>query len=266
MVSPGRRALTLCAVSALGAACCAGSVLALGAAPGGAETSTTAVLAHSLSAVVIPNLGPGYAVTSQGPLDAAQFASDAPDPSAATGALSALGKTISTYERMWQANGGLNQVQDLVVKFPTATGATVFVHAADHALDRGEIVSKSSLASVPDAHLVTYFAATNVAGVGEAITMRAGIYVALVSFFSAAAGNPEPITPADAARVAQAQHGALLAAPGGKDPDATKSTLGLGGIGWAALAVAVVALAVSTPILLRRRAQTRQDAARAQTI
>ena len=72
--------------------------------------------------MVIPDLGPGYTVTSQGPLEPPQFASDAPDPSAAAGALSTLGRTISTYERVWQADGGLNQVQDLLVRFPNASG------------------------------------------------------------------------------------------------------------------------------------------------
>ena len=52
--------------------------------------------AATLDRVVIPNLGPGYAVTSQGPLDASQFASNAPDPSSAAGALSTLGNAIST--------------------------------------------------------------------------------------------------------------------------------------------------------------------------
>ena len=91
--------------------------------------------------MVIPNLGLGYAVTSQGPLDPSRFASDAPDPSAAAGALSTLGKSISTYERVWQADGGLNQVQDLLVRFPDAVGAQVFLQAAQHSLESGEIVS-----------------------------------------------------------------------------------------------------------------------------
>ena len=96
-----------------------------------------------------------------------------------------------------------------MVRFPSATGAQVFLQAAQHSLESGEIVSKGPLPSVPGARLVTYFAATNESGVGEAITMRAGIYVALLSFFSAAAGNSQPITPADAEKVALAQHSLL---------------------------------------------------------
>ena len=116
---------------------------------------------------------------------------------------------------MWQADGGLNQVQDLLVRFPDAAGAQVFLRAAQHSLESGEIVSSDALASIPGARRVTYFAATNQDGVGEAITMRAGIYVDLLSFFSAASGNAQPISPANAEKVAQAQYAAMVAAPGG---------------------------------------------------
>ena len=156
--------------------------------------------ATSPGTVVVPNLGPGYAVTSEGPLDPSQFASNAPNPAAAAGALSTLAKSISTYERVWQADGGLNQVQDLLVRFPNAVGAQVFLQAAQHSLESGEIVSSDAVASIPGARRVTYFAATNEDGVGEAITIRAGIYVDLLSFFSAASGNAQPISPANAER------------------------------------------------------------------
>jgi hypothetical protein len=223
----------------------------------------------SLSAVVVANLGLGYAVTSQGPLNASQFASDSPNPSAASGALATLGNTISTYERAWQANGGLNQVQDLVVRFRSATGAKVFLQAAQQSLDSGEIVSKGALPSVPGARLVTYFAATNESGVGEAITMRSANYVALLSFFSAETGNTQPINPGDAQTVAEAQHTALVSATGGATaspgrshgspssgsavPATTRKGTSSSDIGWAVLAVVIIAVAVATPLLLRRR-------------
>jgi hypothetical protein len=228
--------------------------------------------APPLGAVVIPALGPGYSISSQGPLNPSQFASDSPDPSAAAGALATLGNSISTYERMWQANRGLNQVQDLLVRFPSPGGAQVFLRAAQQSLDSGEIVSKGTMASIPGARLVTYFAATNQSGVGEAITMRLGSYVALLSFFSAAAGNTQPIAPADAERVALAQHTALVSAAGGASSSApaahggahpsaalgsastsVKRSTTSSDIGWAVLAVVIVALAVTTPLLLRRR-------------
>ena len=147
----------------------------------------------------------------------------------------------------------------------------MFLGAAQHSLESGEIVSKGPLPSIPGARLVTYFAATNESGVGEAITMRAGIYVALLSFFSAAAGNSQPITPADAEKVALAQHASLVSASGGKDATApareshnsvssavgapAKKSTSSSDIGWAILAVVIIAAAVATPLLLHRRRQ-----------
>ena len=228
------------------------------------STGTAAVAASpsppTLGRVVIPNLGPGYAATSQGPLNPSQFASNAPDPSAAAEALSTLGKSISTYERVWQADGGRNQVQDLLVRFPNAVGAQVFLGAARHSLESGEIVSSDPVSSIPGARRVTYFAATNQDGVGEAIVMRASVYVDLLSFFSAASGNAQPISPANAERVARAQYEAMLQAAGGAssataNPAAgTKKGVSGGTIVLAVVVVAILALAVATPALLRRRA------------
>lgn len=218
----------------------------------------------SLSPVVIPNLGPGYAVTSQGPLNPSQFAANAPDPGAAQAALSTLAKSISTYERVWQADGGLNQVQDLLVRFPSVVGAQVFLQAAQHSLESGEIVSSDPLASIPGARRVTYFAATNKDGVGEAITMRAGIYVDLLSAFSAASGNAQPISPADAEQVAEAQHAAMVAAPGGAATEAgtgAKKGITAGTIVLAVLVVAVLAAALVTPAVLRRRRAVEEPSA-----
>jgi hypothetical protein len=227
----------------------------------------------TLGLIVIPNLGPGYAVTSQGPLQASQFASDAPDPSAAAGALSTLGKTISTYERVWQADGGLNQVQNLLVRFPNAVGAHVFLLAAQHSLESGEIVSSDPVSAIPGARRVTYFAATNQDGVGEAVTMRSGVYVDLLSFFSAASGNAQPISPANAEQVALAQYKAMTEAPGGAGATAAAgsgATSGKGVTGGtivvAVAAVAVLSLAVATPLLLRRRQAARDAADHATTV
>ncbi len=229
-----------------------------------ASAGTAAVAASpsppTLGRVVIPNLGPGYAATSQGRLNPSQFASNAPDPSAAAGALSTLGKSISTYERVWQADGGRNQVQDLLVRFPNAVGAQVFLGAARHSLESGEIVSSDPVSSIPGARRVTYFAATNQDGVGEAIVIRAGVYVDLLSFFSAASGNAQPISPANVERVARAQYEAMPQAAGGAGTAtadraaATKKGVSGGTIVLAVVVVAILALAVATPALLRRRA------------
>jgi len=231
---------------------CALLVLTATAAAGPAAAGTGS--GGSLGSVVIPNLVLGYAVASQGPLNPSQFASNAPDPSAEEAALATLAKSLSTYERVWRADGGLNQVQDLLVRFPTTVGAQVFLLAAQHSLESGEIVSSVPVASIPGARRVTYFAATNKDGVGEAITMRAGIYVDLLSAFSAASGNAQPISPADAERMAEAQHAAMVAAPGGRTTVAgAKKGVTAGTIGLAVLVVAVLAAALVTPAVLRRR-------------
>jgi hypothetical protein len=239
--------------------------------PGAAVVAVGAESPLTLGTIVIPNLGPGYAVTSQGPLQASQFASDAPDPSAAAGALATLGKTISTYERVWQADGGLNQVQNLLVRFPDAAGAQVFLLAAQHSLESGEIVSSDTVSTIPGARRVTYFAATNQDGVGEAVTMRSGVYVDLLSFFSAASGNAQPISPANAERVALAQYKSMARAPGGAGsataPVGRGAAAKKGGSGGtivaAAVVVAVLSLAVATPALLRRRREAQEAAAAA---
>ena len=158
-----------------------------------------------LDTIVLPAIGFGYTVTSQGPLDASRFPAGSPSASAAAGALHTLGARIDTYERSWQDATGVNQVQDVLVRFPTVAGAGAFIVSARRALAKGEIASSGRLPSILGAERVTYFASTNQAGVGETVTLRVGVYAAVLSFFSAASGNPAPITAAAAARVAKAQ-------------------------------------------------------------
>jgi hypothetical protein len=213
----------------------------------------------SLATVVLPALGPGYAVVGQGPLDPATFAANAPDPNAAARALGTLSSSIATYQRTWQDPSLANEVQDLVVRFPSPAAAEVFLRSAEHSFDTGEIVSSGPLTSVPGARRVTYFGTTTEPGVGQAISLRAGVYVALLSFFSGASGNPGPITPAGAARLARTQQVALTAAPGGRVVGSRGVTVS--SLGWAALAVAVLAVAVATPLLLRRRRPRAKPAA-----
>ena len=214
--------------------------------------------AEPLGTLVIPNLGLGYAVSSQGPLDPAPFAANSPDPAAAEAALTTLAASSASYEREWQADGGRNEVLDLLVRFPDAVGAKAFLRVAQHSLHSGQIVSSDSVPSIAGARRVTYFGAADRDGVGEAITMRAGRYVDLLSFFSAASGDACPVSPADAERVARAQHAAMVAAPGGGATGTgragtTKGT-SVGTIGFAVLVLAVLAAAVAAPAFLRRRA------------
>jgi hypothetical protein len=216
--------------------------------------------------VVISSPALGHTVTARGPLDASGFASDAPDPGAA-GALSTLGDSVSTYERVWQADRGGNQVQeDLVVRFRDPGRAQAFVQAAQRSLERGEIVSSDTLPSVPGARRVTYRAATNRDGVGEAITVRAGVYVDLPSIFSAATDQAYTISPANADRLAETQHAVMARAPGGTTPSGaptagSKKGASAGTIGLAVVVVAIVAAAVAAPGLLRRRRLGQEAAA-----
>jgi hypothetical protein len=226
--------------------------------PAGARAgATTAPRPPALGTVVLAEIGFGYAVSSQGPLDASTFPNGSPSASAAAGALNTLGHSIESYQRSWRDSTGVNQVQDLVVRFPTDAGARAFIGAARRAIAHAQIASSGPLPSIPGAQRTTYFASTNQTGVGQTITMRKGEYAAVLSFFSGASGNPEPITTASAERVARAQYTAVVSAAG---PATPRRVAGGGGVspadaGWAVLAVAVLAAAVATTLVLRRRRQ-----------
>ena len=218
------------------------------------STSTTAP-PSPLATVVLSELGPGYAVTSEGPLGAGSFASSAPDASAASGALASLGTSISTYQREWADDGGSNEVQDLLVKFPSTAPAQIFLAAMQRSLDSGDILSSGPVAGVPGARTVKYFAATSAEGVGQAVTMRAGVYVDLLSFFSAS-GAAQPITPPDAAVLAKAQHAAMASAPGGTESSGSSGHSAA--YGWIVLAVMALVLGLVAVLVLRRRSDRRR--------
>jgi hypothetical protein len=225
-----------------------GLLLALSSAAGAAPAPRRT----ALGAVVLSALGAGYTLTAQGPLAASQFPAGSPEESAAAGALARLGGTIETYQRSWQDAADVNQAQVLLVRFSTAADARAYVDAARRALARGEVVGSGPLRGVPAAQRTTYFASTKQAGVGQAITLRVGSSAALLTFFSGATGNADPITPAGAARVAKAQYAAMVAAAG---PTAAKGPAGgvsFGDVGWAVLVVVLLAGAVATPLALRR--------------
>ncbi|HEY4427977.1 MAG TPA: hypothetical protein VGN08_07215, partial [Solirubrobacteraceae bacterium] len=211
--------------------------------PAGASTGAAAApQPPALGTVVLPAIGFGYTVTSQGPLDASQFPTGSPSASAASGALSTLGNTIETYQRSWQDAAALNRVQVLVVRFRSAAAAGAFVGAARRAIARGEIVSSGPLPSIPGARRTTYFASTDQAGVGQTITMRRGVYAAVLSFVSTVSGNPAPITRASAERVAEAQYRAMAAAgPSQVTARAPDGGLSTADVAWAVLGSAVLA-------------------------
>jgi hypothetical protein len=172
----------------------------------GASNAGAAATLPPLSAVVVANVGPGYGVVSQGPVDPNQFVSSSPDPAAAAGALKSLAGSIDTYQRVWQDAAMDNEVQDLVVRFSSTNSAQAFLAAVQHSLSAGEILSSAPLPEIPGAVRTTYFGTTTHAGVGQAITMRTGTYVVVLSTFSAAAANAAPITESDAVTIARAQH------------------------------------------------------------
>lgn len=243
-------------VLALGFA--ATSVVVMLAAPdGGSAGAASARRPPALGTVVLPALGFGYTVTSEGPLDASQFPTGSPSASAAARALSTLGSTIETYQRTWRDGTGANQVQDLVVAFPTDAGARAFIGAARRAIERGEIVSSGPLSSVPGAQRATYFGSSDQPEVGQTVTVRVGNYAAVLSFVSAASDNPAPITRASAVRVAHAQYSAMASAVSVAvaDQGTAKAPGGVSAanVGLVVLAVAVLAAAVACTLAWRRR-------------
>ncbi len=207
----------------------------------------------SLGALVLPAVGPGYAVLSQGPIDPATFASGAPDPAAVSSALSTLSGTVSSYQRTWMDTARLNAVQDMLFRFPSAGSAQIFLQSARSSLRSGKIVSSGALPGVPGADRVTYFGATDASGVGQAITLRVGDDVVLLSFFSASAGNADPITQADATEVTLAQGKALGTASASKVPDTTRPAGRVGALVFGVIAVLVLGLLVGALVLVRRR-------------
>jgi hypothetical protein len=114
------------------------------------------------------------------------------------------------------------------------------------------------VASIPGAHRVAYITTVNEKGVGEAIAMRAGVDVDLLVFFSAASGDARPMAPAMVEKMGRTQYAAMAAQAPGRTPmqaSAHHDTKGVsaGTLGLAVVVVAVLAMALATPALLRRR-------------
>jgi hypothetical protein len=94
------------------------------------------------------------------------------------------------------------------------------------------------------------------AGLGQAVVLRAGDYVALLSLVSVDSPRGAPVTVADVQRVAEAQHSALARSPVASVRVAKNSPT-LRNLTWAVLAVAVLAAGLLTPLVLRRRRERR---------
>jgi hypothetical protein len=235
-----------------GALALVGVLVLVGAGPGLASGATHRT--EPLDQVVLSSVGADYTVTSQGSVDASSFAASSQGQGAAGRALSELSHQVASYRRSWQSKGGTNEVQDLLVRFPTAASATAFVGAVRHSLDSAEIISEGPLAAVPRAQRTTYYSTSSDAGVGQAVTMQAGEYVDVLSFFSGTVGNLGPINAATVDRVAAAQWASMVTAPGAREAVTTaKPGTSGSGVVWAVIAVAVLTAAVLTPLVLRRR-------------
>ncbi len=217
----------------------------------------------ALARVVIPNLGAGYAVVSQGPLHAKGLGTSSPDPAGAAAALTRLSKagSIATYQRVWQDTGHNNEVQDLVVRFSTVAGARQYLSSVTRTLAGAEVVSSGPLAGIPGAFRATYFAETPTqVGVGQAIAMARGAYVATISYFSSnAASNTQPITLTAAQISATAQYASMP--PEAQAPTAAPTTPHKNQVlGWLALVIGIIAL--GDLVLIAVRAQQRRRHAR----
>jgi hypothetical protein len=223
--------------------------------PAGAGAATAGPAASSsLAALVLPAVGPGYAVLSQGPIDPATFASSAPNSSAVSSALANLSGRVSSYQRTWTDTDRFNAVQDMLFHFPDTGSARIFLHSTQDTLKSARVESSGPLPGVPGAYRVTYFGNVAGVGVGQAITLRVGEDVVLLSFFSeSASGNDDPITQADATEVTVAQDKALRTASAAKASDTSRPSGTVGVLVFAVIAALVLGLLVAVVALVRRR-------------
>jgi hypothetical protein len=100
-------------------------------------------------------------------------------------------------------------------------------------------------------------------GRGQAVTARAGVAVEPLSFLSARSADAPPFFVAGTDRVdrvARAQPAIVESGPGvgSNVTKPARKRVSLAALGWAVLAVAVLAAAVAAPLLLRRH-RNRQD-------
>lgn len=95
---------------------------------------------------------------------------------------------------------------------------------------------------------------------GQAVTTRAGATLERLSFSSARSADAPPFSGAGADRVARARSAIVVSGPGvgSNVTKPARKRVSLAALGWAVLAVAVLAAAVATPLLLRRH-RNRQD-------
>jgi hypothetical protein len=224
----------------------------------------------SLSTVVLPSLAHGFTVIEQGPLGSSSLAGSS--------ALQRLSGAVVTYQRSWENQAKVNEVQDLVVRFSTVADAAAFLTATRHGLHGGAVVASTALATLPGAVRTTYFATVGGRdGVGQAITLRQGDYVLVLSVYSAKQGNPKPVSEAQAIGMASAQQAALTAAesagtrhpPPPAPPPTTTTTTTTGSssvLPWVLVGLALGAAAILVHRLRRQSGHRPHGQDRGQTL
>ena len=144
-------------------------------------------------------------------------------------------------------------MQDVVIRFTSTTAARSFLATTRRSLAAAEIVASASLPQVPGATRTTYFASTDQVGTGQAITLRDGDYVMVLSTFSAGSANAQPISETDAITMARAQRVAVARAVAAQG-DGDRAS---GPIGWSIAAGFVVVFGAAVCLLAWRRRRNR---------
>jgi hypothetical protein len=222
-----------------------GLLVACGPAPAAGARPASPPLRASL----VTDVGSGFTVSFDGPPADASFAAGWPDPGAVASVLAAGAGAAATYERAWRDRNDGNAVKIVLLRFSSAATVGTFTTRADRTLESSAVVSSGPLHGVPGARLSTYVRS---AGFGQAVVLRVGDTVALLSFLSGGTRRVTAITAADAERVSGAQRSALANSAFGPVAVAKNSPT-VRDLAWAALAVGVLAAGLVTPLVLRRR-------------
>jgi hypothetical protein len=223
---------------------------------GGATVTTThpTSKADDLAPFVLSSLGSTYAVVTQGPLVASDFASYSPNPRAAAVALHELSTETGfrTYLRAWSSSNAKNGVIDLVIRFPSEAAATRYLAAQRKSMRTTPYVRRAALTSIPGATRFSYLVDQPQAGVGQLIDFARGQYVSTLTFNSATNPRNVLISSRWASAKALAQFRLLESAPGPSAPP-TNSHGGHPVVAWTALGLAVLGMVGLGLVALRMR-------------
>ncbi len=181
-----RRALRLGVVAAMCCLCLGIATLSDATWAGGTSVATTHPPSNpgDIAPLVLSSLGPAYAVVTQGPLVASDFASYSPNPRAAAVALHQLSTEsgFRTYLRAWSSSNAQSGVIDLVIRFPNDQAATRYLVAQRKTMTSTPYVRRAAVTSVPGATRFSYLVNQPQAGVGQFIDFADGRYVSTLTF------------------------------------------------------------------------------------